>query len=71
MTMPVEKSTNPSTDTAAQTVGGDPPPQRSRRGTRGQSATRSTATCCGSAAARWACCPHSLAWSSSPSCSSS
>ena len=60
MTTPVEKSTNPSTNTAAQTVGGDPlPPTRSRPGTRAQSATRSTATCSVSAAARWACCPHS------------
>ena len=42
MTTPVEKSTNPATNTAAQTVGGAPPPIRSRRGTRAPSATRST-----------------------------
>ena len=43
----------------------------SRPGTRAQSATRSTATCSVSAAAKWACCPQSPAWSLSPSCSSS
>ena len=57
MTTPVEKSTNPATNTAAQTVGGTPPPPiRSRRGMRALSATRSTVTCCVSVAARWACC---------------
>lgn len=35
MTMPVEKSTNPSTDTAAQTVGGAPPPQQISTGHEG------------------------------------
>ena len=35
MTTPVEKSTNPSTDTAAQTVGGAPPPQQISTGHEG------------------------------------
>ena len=55
MTTPVEKSTNPSTNTAAQTVGGAPPPIRSPRGMKALSATRSIPTCSVSVAARWAC----------------